>query len=629
MNPEKVKSSIFEGIRHSLSICKEARSGIIFICVLAVVMRVTLPYLGILMPKVVLDQIIANSAPMRFLIIVGGMALLLVAVNYLKAFTDKTVDLTVGIVVQSKVGLLNQEKAMTMDYELMENPEFIEAKSKAEKAMYNNHAPAVNIPKVMVELLSNCFGFLLYAGTIALIHPLILLVLLATACINWLMLSRARRYMEATRDKRSKNAKKLDALRDTLRRKEAAKDIRLYKAFGWLQTLYRSQFAIYRKDERKVLTKNMHAQLVDALMILVRDGAAYAFLIYLVLSDRMTLGDFVFIFAAVGALAGWVSGILTGASDLSKSNAEMGDILAEHDFPDRMNTGHGISLPSENELPPSLELRNVGYTYPKAESPALRNVNISIKPGERIAIVGANGAGKTTLIKLLCGMYIPTEGEVLLSGNPVGEYNRDEYYTLFSAVFQDIHLMASGILENVSQQSPDNTDRKKALHCLKQTGLESKIDTLPAKEDTLLVRAVHTDAVELSGGEKQKLAMARALYKDAPVLILDEPTAALDPIAENEVYQKYAELTEGKTSIYISHRLASTRFCDRILLISNNEIAEQGSHDQLMAQGGIYANMFKVQASYYQDFLPDLSADTSSSDPTNAADILGIEGGRK
>jgi len=277
----------------------------------------------------------------------------------------------------------------------------------------------------------------------------------------------------------------------------------------------------------------------------------------------------------------------------------MGDIRADHDYPDRMNTGQGVPLPTGDELPPAIEFRGLGYTYPNAEKAALKGINATVQAGERIAIVGVNGAGKTTLIKLLCGLYTPTEGEVLLDGKPVGAYNRDEYYTLFSAVFQDIHLMSSSILENISQQPLESTDREKVRECLKLSGLISRTETLPEKEDTLLVRAVHHDATELSGGEKQKLAMARALYKDAPVLILDEPTAALDPIAENEVYQKYAELTEGKTSVYISHRLASTRFCDRILLLDGSVIAEQGTHDELMALGGIYANMFSIQASYY------------------------------
>ena len=573
---------------------------VVFVYTVAVIMRVALPFLGILMPKVVLDQVMAQSTPQRFIFIVGGMVLLLVAVNYLKAFTDRTVDKATGIVVQNENLILDTYKTLTMDYEQMDNPDFKKVSSKAEKALYSNHSPAVNIPRYMVELLSNSFGFLLYAITIALVNPLILLILLITAGINWLMLSRARRYMESTRDKRSKQTKRLNALKSAMLKPESAKDIRLYGAIGWLRGLYRKEYAAYRKDERNVFSKDMHAQIVDALMILLRDGAAYAFLLWLVLGGRMTLGDFVLTFAAIGALAGWVSGILTAASDVSKASIEFSDLREKLAFPDKMNTGAGIPIPSSFS-PPSIELRNLGYTYPNAEKPTLKDINIHINSGERIAIVGANGAGKTTLIKLLCGLYLPTEGEVKLNGSPIVEYNRDEYYSLFAAVFQDIYFLATSISENISQCPIELTDKEKIQKCLKLSGLITKTDTLPDMEETKLVRAVHPDAIELSGGEQQKLAMARALYKDAPILILDEPTAALDPLAENEVYQKYAELTEGKTSVFISHRLASTRFCDRILLLDGNAVAEQGSHDELMALGGIYANMFNVQASYYQN----------------------------
>ena len=601
MKSTGLSGKIWRGIRYSFSVIWKYSKSVYFVCALAVIMRVALPYLGILMPKIVLDQITTNVTPQRFFTVVGVMSLLLITVNCLKAFTDRTVDTSTGIMVQTDVIIEDYHKIMTMDYELLESPEFKEAQGKAEKAMYSNRAPAMNIPRSLVEFFSNSFGFLLYATTIALVHPLILVILLFTAGINWLMLSRARRYMEKTRDERSKQTKRIDALKEALLRPEAAKDIRLYGAIGWLCGLYRKQYAAYRKNERRVMTKDMHAQLVDAVMILLRDAAAYAFLIWLVLNGRMTLGDFVFIFAAIGALAGWVSGILTAASDLSKASIELGDVQAKQAFPDKMNTGAGAPLPAGDDLPPSIEMRNVGYTYPGADKAALRDINVCIKAGERIAIVGANGAGKTTLIKLLCGMYVPTEGEVFLAGKAVGEYNRDEYYSLFSAVFQDIYLLASSISENVSQQPQEKTDKDKVRRCLELSGFMTKVEAFADKENTLLVRSVHPNATELSGGEKQKLAMARALYKDAPVLILDEPTAALDPLAENEVYQKYAELTEGKTSVFISHRLASTRFCDHILLLDGNVIAEEGTHDELMALGGVYANMFNIQASYYKD----------------------------
>ena len=596
-----LRETIRVSVRHALLIYWHGRKVMLVLCALAVVMRVALPYLGILMPKVVLDQITARVAPEQFFLTVGGMALLLVIVNYIKSFTDTMSDQAIGTTSIGAFIIQQLKKWTKIDYELLEDPAYKEVEDKADKAIQSNSSPAMNIPRTLVELLSNSFGFLLYAGVIAIVHPLILVVLVITAAINWLMLRRARKYLEATRDERSKLYKKLDALSKTLREPGAAKDVRLYGAFEWLLGLYKTQFGAYRKSHRKLLSKDMHAGLTDALMILLRDGAAYAFLIWLVLGGQMTLGEFVLVFAAIGGLAGWISGILTAASDLSKASIEMTDIQAMQDYPDRMNTGPGIPLPAGKDLPPSIELRGVGYTYPKAEKPALKDIDLKIRAGERIAIVGANGAGKTTLVKLICSLYTPTEGTVLLNDKPVNAYNRDEYYTLFSAVFQDIHMLSASIAENISQRPPEQTDREKVRHCLELTGLIEKTETLPEKEETMLVRSVHQDATELSGGEKQKLAMSRALYKDAPVILLDEPTAALDPIAENEVYQKYAELTEGKTSVYISHRLASTRFCDRILLIDGNIIAEQGSHDELIALGGIYANMFEIQASYYRE----------------------------
>jgi len=603
---EKVKDTprrgyLMTGIRDALSLYWQERKILLIFCGLAVVMRVALPYLGIFMPKLVIDQITAQVEPMTFFITVGGMALLLVLVNYVKSFTDSITDNAIGTVGIGLTFFKQIVRWMKMDFELMESPDYKEVEDKADKAAHSNHAPAMNVPRTLVELLSNIFGFLLYASVIVIVHPLILAVLAVTAAINWLMLRRARNYLRDTRDERSKLYKKINALGDTMRDPEAAKDIRLYGALDWLCTFYDKQFRAARKAERKLISRDMHSQITDALMILLRDGAAYAFLIWLVLNDNMTLGDFVLVFAAIGGLATWITGILTASADLSRACIERNDISDMINYPDRMNTGKGIPLPEGKDLPPSIELSGVGYTYPKAEKPTLTGINLNIRSGERIAIVGANGAGKTTLVKLICGLYTPTEGTVSLNGKSVSEYNRDEYYTLFSAVFQDIHMLSTTIAENISQEPPESTDTEAVLKCLKLTGLYEKVKTLPGRENTLLVREVEPDAVELSGGEKQKLAMARALYKDAPVIVLDEPTAALDPIAENEVYQKYAELTEGKTSVYISHRLASTRFCDRILLIDGNVIAEQGSHDELMALGGTYANMFDVQASYYQE----------------------------
>ena len=243
----------------------------------------------------------------------------------------------------------------------------------------------------------------------------------------------------------------------------------------------------------------------------------------------------------------------------------------------------------------------MSFCYNGAEENTLENINLNIKAGEKLAVVGLNGAGKTTLVKLLCGFYDPTEGEILLNGVDIREYNRVQYYNLFTAVFQDFNILPLSIAENISQLPDGEFNTDKIADCLELADLAGKINSLPNGAASLLEKYVNDDAVQFSGGEMQKLMLARALYKDSPVMILDEPTAALDPIAEDKLYNRYNELSAGKTSVYISHRLASTRFCDRIIFIDNKKIAEIGTHDELLKSGGKYADLFEIQSKYYRE----------------------------
>ena len=265
-----------------------------------------------------------------------------------------------------------------------------------------------------------------------------------------------------------------------------------------------------------------------------------------------------------------------------------------------------FSLDDGREISPDpmgkyeIALENVSFKYPGSEKYILKNVNLTLHAGEKLAVVGLNGAGKTTIVKLLCGFYDPTEGRVTLNGTDIRELRRRDYYKMFSAVFQSFSLLASTVAANVAQ-SEDDIDMQRVRDCAAMAGLTEKIESLPQGYDTLMNRDVYEDAIMLSGGETQRLMLARALYKNSPIIMLDEPTAALDPIAEAELYEKYGDMTSGKSSVYISHRLASTRFCDRILFIEDGGIAEQGTHDELLAKGGRYAELFEVQSRYYKE----------------------------
>lgn len=241
------------------------------------------------------------------------------------------------------------------------------------------------------------------------------------------------------------------------------------------------------------------------------------------------------------------------------------------------------------------------FRYDEAEKDTLKNISFTIHPGEKIALVGMNGAGKTTLVKLLCGLYLPSSGDIQINGVSIHKFTRNDYYRLFSPVFQDVQTAFFSLADTVSGHLEEGGDPVRAEECMRRAGLGKKIDSLPHGIHTKLDKQINKDGVELSGGELQKLMLARALYKDAPILVLDEPTAALDPIAENEIYLQYREMTKEKTSLFISHRLASTQFCDRILYLQDGRIIEEGGHGELIALDGEYAKLYEMQSCWYRD----------------------------
>lgn len=591
--------TLFENISYALKKHWRLNKPTIGFCVIAVIVQVLQPFLGLLLPKLVIDQIMTNSDVKSFLLVVGGSAILLIIVSSLKSYTDIIVNDSIGTLSIFDETNLLLEKEMYIDYELLEDPEVKKVYDKAKSGLQSNHSLANNILRLLVNTLVNLFGLILFGIIVVVTKPIIIVLLIASAVISWLFLSIARKYRDRNRDEESDKHRNLRYMQDTLMKPEGSKDIRMYGMNSWLTSTINRFMSDAHKVSARINWRKTHASLVDALLILLRDGAAYAYLILMLLNNQITLGNFVLVFAAIGGFTYWISTLIVQASDLLKASSEMNDIRAYYSVEDRFNTD--VGKPISLDHAPSIRLIDIGYTYANTVTPTLEGVDIDIYPGERIAIVGANGAGKTTLIKLIVGLYMPKTGRVEVDGTNTNDFNRDDYFKMFSAVFQDIHILAESIAQNISQAPIEETDMMKVKSCLKRVGLYDRVQGLKDKENTMMVAQINEDAIAFSGGEMQKLALARALYKDAPIIILDEPTAALDPIAESEVYAQYAELTEGKTSIYISHRLASTRFCDRILFIDEHRVIEQGSHTELMSLGGRYANMFTLQAHYYRN----------------------------
>ena len=477
---------------------------------------------------------------------------------------------------------------------------FIQRAERAQSCANSNQDAAEAVWKTLTDLLTHGISFVFYLLLLAAVDPVILLVTFAAAVLSYAIGKKLRQWRYRHRDEEAAYQHKLSYVVQRARRRDLAKDIRIFGLGDWLTELWDKYMKLYQDFCGKAEKMNLLADGIDILAALLRNGVSYFYLIHLALNGGLSAPEFVLYFGAVTGFGSWTGGIL---NDLEVLNRQSMDISLLREFleePEPFRFQDGKPLKKEPGHLYALELRNVSYRYPNAPSEVLSHVNLKILPGEKLAIVGLNGAGKTTMIRLLCGFLDPTEGQVLLDGEDIRQYDRRDYYKLISAVFQQFSILAGTVTENVTQ-TIQGVDTERVRKCLESAGLLKKVDSLPKGAETLLDRTVFEDAVELSGGETQRLLLARALYKEAPILVLDEPTAALDAITESSIYQKYNEMTVGCTAIYISHRLASTRFCDRVILVENGAIQEEGTHEELLALGGAYAQLFEVQSKYYKE----------------------------
>ncbi|MCM1182245.1 MAG: ABC transporter ATP-binding protein/permease [Roseburia sp.] len=495
------------------------------------------------------------------------------------------------------------EKRMSVDYEKLEEKEFQDNSGIAYNAIFNGRGirqAIYNLPVCIAQLIPA----VIYGVLLARISIWILALMVVSAVIQIKLLAWARRKHSEAQPILSDQAKKLEYITTQTMDPSAGKDIRLYHMADWLIKRYEKTLDDMNRKFDEVHVWYFRRNLGDTLLNLAGNGAVYLYLIWLVTQGALGVSDFVLYF---GFCSSFATLSFLGLRELLHIGIISNTFNGIREFleaPDHRNGD--AALPKEQieafkKQAATIELRDVSFSYPESEQPIISHMNLTITAGEKLAIIGLNGAGKTTLVKLICGFYTPTEGEILFNGVNVERFARRQYYSLISVLFQDYVILPVTVRENISSLPADRTDEDRMLGAMERADFLARYEQLPNKGDSLLGREINENAVDFSGGEKQKLLLSRALYKEAPLLILDEPTAALDPISENEIYMKYGEATRGRTSIYISHRLLSTRFCDRIILLEDGQIVESGTHDTLMARNGKYANLYELQSQYYKD----------------------------
>ena len=593
----KPKYSMWQSIcfmlRYAWKYCKQ----VLFLCMVLPVLELLLSLAQLYISPVIL-KLVEEAAPLTQLLgTIGVFSLVLLLLRGLKEYVNQNV-LYGRVLIRSEIGNDINRKGCVTSYPNIVDPAVTKMQDKAFVCCSGNNKPTEYIWTILTGVLGNLFCFAAYLLLLSNLNWWLIVVILVTSTAGFLVNNRINEWAYRHREEEAAYEKQAYYLYSLMGDKALGKDMRIFGLKSWIDSIWdgviRTCEAFVTRREKVYLWTNV----IDVVLTVARNGVAYAYLIYLALNRELSASEFLLYFSAISGFATWVTGLLREFSTLRKQCLELSTVQEYLDYPEQFRFEGGIPIPNAESY--ELRLEHVTFRYPGSEEYLFKGLDLTIRPGENLAIVGLNGAGKTTIVKLLCGFYDPDEGNVLLNGIDIRRFNRREYYELFSAVFQEFSHLDVTVAENVAQDY-ENIDLARVNDAIEKAGLTKAVAELPKGLDTPVGRDVFLDGVLFSGGQMQRLMLARALYKDGPILVLDEPTAALDPLAEQDIYMKYNEMTAGKTSVFISHRLASTRFCDRIIFLADGAVKEEGTHEELLQLNGGYAALFEVQSRYYRE----------------------------
>lgn len=598
-NKEKPKYNVFKNTIYTLKESAAFSRIMIITIMLSALFGIVVPLFTIYLPKIAIDAIQSNKNVYQMMISILGYTIVFVLISYAHRYMS-ILRYWYNNSLRNELTYKLFLKTLYCDYSNIESHEGQKTYQKSKNAISNGDWSGIGkIIPAICELMTGILGFFIFSSILSSLNILIVVGLLITSTINFFVLKYARDYeYKNIVDVSADINNKLVYIENTAYDEVGGKDIRVYNMKNWFiamkDKLLNKMLKLYSKS-RSVY---MISSFTDVFMILLRDGLAYIYLITLVSRGDMSISNFVLYFGAIAGFSNWFNSIINQSHELSRASLLICDMREFLELDDMEEADDYLTTPTSKEGL-KIEFRDVCFSY--GDEYTIDHLNLTINEGEKVAFVGLNGAGKTTIVKLLCGFYKVDSGEILIDGININMFNRDDLFDLFSAVFQDIFVLPFTVAENVSFMDFNNTDRQRVERCLEKAGLLDDIMHYEDGIDSVMEKLVSEKGVVLSGGQKQKLLLARALYKEAPILILDEPTSALDPIAESNLYTKYKSLAKNKTSIFISHRLASTSFCDKIAFLSNGKITELGTHTQLITQNKEYAKLFEIQSHYYHE----------------------------
>ncbi|EGT4143789.1 ABC transporter ATP-binding protein [Clostridium perfringens] len=597
MRGNKKKSTLLSNLKYIMGYAWSQDKVLFAQCGVYTILASIAPFIGIFLPKFLIDELLGQRRIEIILMTLIGFFLLSSVVNYSIAWLRCAYSPRVTKIRTDYITMIS-DKIMKMDFKNTEDPEVLNKIKSVMNAVMSNNTGVEGVYHTLLGLFGRLTAFVGYISIVLFLSPWILLFLIINVLISYALTMRVKKYEYSQKEKAADKDRRTFYVFDTMYDFAYGKDIRIYD----LKNILIDKFKKFRGERidisNDVQEKQLKVKIVDVILLVIRECVVYGYLIYNVLFTGMGIGDFTMYFSTINGFGDWMKGILDDLAYIKAQNMYLDDMreFLEIKSEDKEKT-RDIPIDSSYEI----EFKNVSFKYPKTDKYIYKNLSLKIKKGQRLAIVGINGAGKTTFVKLLCRLYEPTSGEILINGVNIKDFSKEEYYKILSVVFQDIKTFAFTVAENVSLENLEEVDREKVLHCIEKAGVGDKINSLQKGIDTSLLKILDGEGVELSGGENQKLALARALYKNGKIVILDEPTSALDAVAEYNIYKGFDELIGDKTAIYISHRLASTKFCDVIAFFENGEIVEYGTHEELLKKNGKYSDMFNIQAQYYKE----------------------------